>query len=337
MAASAINLLVADDSRVARLIFRDVAAGSRLPINVIEAADGRECVHQLAGGRIDMAFIDIHMPNMSGLEAMWAARELGIRTFVTLMSGAVNEKIIELARKLRPYEFLFKPFGRSEVEQAIRIYQVLSAPLTVLIVDDSATVRKIIQRTLDASVFRISAEEVPDGDAALARCRARSFDLVFLDCNMPGLNGFEVIDRLKQCDPKTRVVMISGQWDDRREREAMARGATAFLRKPFDAARLDVLLHELHDVPSPRIAADGGPGLASQFSIAILGRTISVTHKETGHVYEYLWFPDSPHLRLAQVRQNKEAAKFSRQIRADAELAAILELRQARLLRPAPV
>jgi hypothetical protein len=78
---------------------------------------------------------------------------------------------------------------------------------------------------------------------------------------------------------------------------------------------------------------DGGSGLTSQFDIAIVGRTISVTHKDTGQVYEYLWFPGSLHLRLAQVRLDKAADRFSRQVRADAEPAAILELRQAKLVR----
>jgi hypothetical protein len=69
-----------------------------------------------------------------------------------------------------------------------------------------------------------------------------------------------------------------------------------------------------------------------QFDVAIAGRTISLRHKPTGHVYEYLWFRDAPHLRLGQVRENFGAQVPPRQIRADARHAAILELKQARLL-----
>jgi two-component system chemotaxis response regulator CheY len=335
MSNSPIKMLVADDSRVARHIIREIALDLRLPVRVIEAADGFACVDALAAGDVDMAFIDVHMPNMSGLEALWAARELGVKTFVTLMSGKVNEKIIELTRKLRPYEFLFKPFARSEIERIIRTYLVLSTPLRALIVDDSAAVRKIVGKSLAASLFRISAEAAADGAAALERCRDGKFDLVFLDCNMPGLDGLETLDRLKRSDANIKVIMISGQWTQARESEAVARGAAAFLHKPFAPAAVDALLHELYDVPSPRIMSDSGGGLTSRFNIAIVGRTISITHKETGHVYEYLWFPDPPHLRLAQVRQNKAADRFSRDIRADAELAAILELKHAKLVRAA--
>lgn len=333
MSTSPIKMLVADDSRLTRRVFHDVAAQARVPIVVVEATDGRECIERLAGGDIDIAFVDVHMPHMSGLEAVWAARETGLRTFVTLMSAAVNEKIIELTRKLRPYEFLFKPFGRSDIERILGIYQVLSAPLRALIVDDSGAVRKVVHKVLDASVFRIVAEEVGDGAAALARCRPGAFDVVFLDCNMPGLDGFATLERLKRCDPNLKVVMISGQWNEGAEREAAARGAVAFLRKPFHAADVDMLLHELYDVPSPRIMSEGRSALTSQFDIAIVGRTISVTHKDTRHVYEYLWFPDSPNLRLAQMRQNRADDRLSRQLRADAELAAILELKQSNLVR----
>jgi two-component system, chemotaxis family, chemotaxis protein CheY len=167
------------------------------------------------------------------------------------MSASVNEKIIALTRKLRPYEFLFKAFGCSDVERILGVYQVLSAPLRALIVDDSGVVRKLVQKVLGASVFHIAAEEVGDGAAALERCRPGAFDVVFLDCNMPGLDGFETLKRLKRSDPRLKVVMISGQWSEEVEREATARGAIAFLRKPFHAADIDVLLLKLYDVPSP--------------------------------------------------------------------------------------
>jgi CheY-like chemotaxis protein len=87
MSNSPIKMLVADDSRVARHIIREVALDLRLPVRVIEVGDGFACVDALAAGDVDMAFIDIHMPNMSGLEALWAAREAGVKTVRDLDVG----------------------------------------------------------------------------------------------------------------------------------------------------------------------------------------------------------------------------------------------------------
>jgi hypothetical protein len=79
--------------------------------------------------------------------------------------------------------------------------------------------------------------------------------------------------------------------------------------------------------PADESAAPAGP-----FDITIAGRTISLRHRPTGHVYEYLWFRGAPHLRCGQIREKQGAEVPARRICAEARHAAILELQQARLL-----
>jgi CheY-like chemotaxis protein len=334
MAMPAIKMLVADDSRVVRLLLREAAERTAVPVEIIEASDGRECVACLTGGQIDLAFVDVHMPHMSGLEALWEARDLGIKTFVILMSTPGNERSIEIARKLNAYEFLFKPFGHKEVGDIIKSYARLALPRRALVVDDSASVRKLVGKVLAGSLFRVEVVAAPDGETALAYCEIGNFDIVFLDCNMPGLNGLETLDRLVAHKPDIKVVMISGEANEERERDALKRGAFAFLHKPFYSGDVDALLHDLYGICSPNLTSEG-TSLVSQFDTVIVGRTISITHKATGNVYEYLWFRDAPHLRLGQLRQNKGAGRFSRHVSADAENAAILELKRAKLVNAA--
>ena len=80
------KLLVADDAEAVRAIFREVTQRSCGLVELVEATDGRECVKLLSRCDIDLAFIDVFMPEMSGLEALRGARHVGIKTFVTLMS-----------------------------------------------------------------------------------------------------------------------------------------------------------------------------------------------------------------------------------------------------------
>jgi CheY-like chemotaxis protein len=134
-----IKMLAADDSRVVRVLLREAAERTAVPVSVIEASDGLECADYLTGGEIDLAFVDVHMPHMSGMEAIWQAQNHGIKALVTLMSTAGNKAFIEYARKLNAYEFLFKPFGHSEVGDIIRSYARLSLPRRALVVDDSAS------------------------------------------------------------------------------------------------------------------------------------------------------------------------------------------------------
>jgi CheY-like chemotaxis protein len=251
-----IRMLVADDVQGIRHIFRHVAARSCGLIDLVEAADGRECVKALSRCDIDLAFIDVYMPEMSGLEALRGARTFGVKTFVTLMSGAPeSDQFMDLARQLKAYEFLRKPFGVRQVEAIIETYRRVVGATKVLIVDDSMTVRKVVQKVLAGSIFHMDCYEAPDGETALAFCDRVNFDLIFLDCNMPGLDGLATLDRLRLHNPDAKVVMISGLSDKHYETRALKRGAAAFLAKPFSARDVDTTLHALFGLKLPNLMA----------------------------------------------------------------------------------
>ena len=69
-----------------------------------------------------------------------------------------------------------------------------------------------------------------------------------------------------------------------------------------------------------------------RFDVTIAGRTVAVAHKDSGHRYEYLWFREPPHLRATHVLENRQAGRDPGAFRAEAERAALLELRTARLV-----
>lgn len=248
-----IKMLVADDSRTIHAFFQKAVGQFKQPVEIVCAYDGRQCAELLDRGNIDLAFIDINMPQMSGMEAVGAARQHRIKTFVTLMSGEVEAPSSKLARELKVYEYLAKPFQAEDIEAIVDTYCRLSAPKRALIVDDVKTMRLIIQKVLANSIFRLELEDAADGETAVARCQAESFDIVFLDCNMPGMNGLETLDRLLASEPRLKVVMMSAEHHAEREHEALKRGATAFLHKPFYPADIDTVLHDIHKVGEPSV------------------------------------------------------------------------------------
>jgi len=263
-----IKMLVADDAQAIRSIFCKVAERSCGLIELVEASDGRECVKILSRGEIDLAFIDVYMPEMSGLEALRSARHIGIRTFVTLMSGPDSDHFMELGRQLRAYEFLRKPFGVRDIEGIIKIYERVIGPTKVLIVNDSMTVRKVVQHVLKASIFRLDCYEALDGETALAYCDRVNFDIIFLDCNVPGQDSLAILDRLRLHNSDARVVMVSGANGKDDKRRALKRGAAAFLAKPLRAVDIDAVLHQLFELRLPDLMtwAPGQPGAADAMS-----------------------------------------------------------------------
>ena len=254
------RVLVADDSPTVHTFFAGVLANWPHPVEQIAAHDGRECEDKLENDKVDLAFIDVNMPEMSGLEAVGVARFRGIRTFVTLMSVRAGEARFQLARQLKAYEFLVKPFGAAEVENVLRTFERVSAPTKVLVVDDSATVRRMILKIAAGSIFHITCDEAGDGATAIEKFAAGQHDIVFLDCNMPGIDGLQTLAELRMRNPLARVIMISAERNEERVRIAMQLGAVDFVHKPFSAADVDQMVHKAYGLAPPGLA--GRPRLA---------------------------------------------------------------------------
>ena len=158
-----ITMLIADDSHIAVQLLSDAARASKLPLRLSTTDNGRDCLTLLNGSNIDLAFIDVHMPELSGTEAFWSARKQGIATFVTLMSSPPAAEAVEMARKLQAYEFLFKPFTAADAVAIMQTYARISSPTKILIVDDSATVRQLVQKVVNGSVFNCEITEAAGG------------------------------------------------------------------------------------------------------------------------------------------------------------------------------
>jgi CheY-like chemotaxis protein len=117
---------------------------------------------------------------------------------------------------------------------------------TILIVDDDAMIRKLITTTLQ-DVAGYSLREAADGMAALEAALEARPEIVFLDYDMPRLNGIETCRRLRS-DPATAgatIVMLTAMSDGRAQDSAVAAGADLFLTKPFSPLRLLRLVDEL--------------------------------------------------------------------------------------------
>jgi DNA-binding NtrC family response regulator len=327
-----ISMLIADDASIYQQILHDAARASKLPLRLCTTDNGRDCLTMLNGAHVDLAFIDVHMPELSGTEAFWSARKQGIETFVTLMSSPPAPEAVEMAKKLHAYEFLFKPFTVSDTVAIIKTYSRVSSPTKVLIVDDSSAVRRIVQKIVDGSVFNCTIEEAADGETALSRCRMTPFDVVFLDYNMPGLGGINTLKWLLVTQPQLKVVMISAEHNLANEDQALDNGACAFLRKPFTSEDVDLVLHSAFGLRSPNLKLNGNQ---PSFDVAIEGATVRVAHKPSGHIFEYLWCRTPPYLRNAVVRAAAICQVAPTHVAPAAAKSALLELKSARLLAAA--
>ena len=116
---------------------------------------------------------------------------------------------------------------------------------TVLIVDDEPPIVELVRFTLEDEHVRVL--EAGDGLEALAMARAEQPDLIFLDVQLPHLNGFEVCRRLRR-EPrleKTKIVMLTAAGQAHDLARGRAAGADLYLTKPFSPLRLLTLVSSL--------------------------------------------------------------------------------------------
>ncbi len=116
----------------------------------------------------------------------------------------------------------------------------------ILIVDDEESIGDALRQ-----VFEYEGHDVQvarDGPEGLEKVEAFRPDVTFLDVKMPGMDGLEVLDRIKEEDPQALVVMISGHGTIDTAVEATRKGAYDFLEKPLDTDRLLVTLRNALEI-----------------------------------------------------------------------------------------
>lgn len=248
-----LNVMIADDSSTIRLFIVNALRQSEYSLKLTEAADGGTCLEMLASGNFDVAFIDLNMPRMSGIEAVNRSRKLGVSTFIAIMSSQSDPAMLDMARELGAYEYFIKPFQAEDVLSIVRNYTQLTKPTSILLVDDSRAIRAVIHRVLENSLFNLDIEEAFDGSNGLSVYKARHHDIVFLDLNMPGISGSQTLTRLRQMNRQVQVVLITTP-QSRKQVEALDPDSyAAVLYKPFYSADVDRVLHELYGLELPEL------------------------------------------------------------------------------------
>jgi two-component system, chemotaxis family, chemotaxis protein CheY len=113
--------------------------------------------------------------------------------------------------------------------------------LDVLIVDDSAAIRKILQRVLMQLQVPLGiVHEAGDGREALEILKTKPVGLIFSDINMPNMDGIELLTQLKSSDDfKTiPILMVTTEGSQAKVLRALELGAAGYLRKPFTAEQI---------------------------------------------------------------------------------------------------
>jgi two-component system, NtrC family, response regulator AtoC len=143
--------------------------------------------------------------------------------------------------------------------------------MDVLVVDDDSGVRVTLRGMLARRGFNVI--EAADGAAAIARLNTGPVDVVITDLVMPQANGFEVLRRARECQPRTPVIMLTAEGSIRDCVAAIQAGAFNFLTKPFQASDVEeqvrAALNSRDSMPRPRRSTDD----LSRPQVALIGQS----------------------------------------------------------------
>jgi two-component system chemotaxis response regulator CheY len=222
-----------------RDLIRRAMAGASIPVIVTEieaAGDATAALKALAGDTHEAVLFDSAMPGQA-MQALVAAIRGEPGRPLAVAIGDASGLDVDCV--------LAKPVEQQQAASLIENCIAVRLPKRVLVVDDSAAVRSVIQKVLKASRFRITADEADGHASAVEQVRRGAFDVVILDCHMSGEDGFETLAELRKIRPDARILMITEKQDRAMAERARGEGAADLLYKPFFANDIDTAFNRL--------------------------------------------------------------------------------------------
>ena len=222
---------------------------------VIEASNGLAALSTLAATPVDLVMTDLMMPKMNGWRLMSAMRERGIEVPVVIITAYMNQEGQDVLTSRDVSSFLVKPVDLDEMAKVIdgvlRTPDATGPKQRILAVDDEEDVRLIVSTCLENAGY--SVETAANGTEALAKVKQFKPQLVVMDIMMPGLNGFQVCEKLRAAAETADlpIVMLTVKAAAEYVRKAMSLRISGYLVKPMDPDALLARVRKVLPAPKP--------------------------------------------------------------------------------------
>jgi PAS domain S-box-containing protein len=231
-------LVVEDDRDIAELIGRHLTASG---YQVSIAGRAQDALETARAAHPNLITLDIYLPDADGFELLQQLKSdqstADIPVVIVSVLGDQREGL-----RLGAVDYLTKPIDPGRLVYSVN--RVLQGPGKVLVVDDDRDTRDLLQSALEQRGFAVVLTS--SGKRALTLARQEHPNLILLDLKLPGMDGYEVLQRLKGM-PETAdipVMVITGSLTDEelKQHKLLSLGAARFMTKPF---AVDELVYEI--------------------------------------------------------------------------------------------
>ena len=258
------RILIIDDDEISRTTLREIFKAEPT-WEIVEASNGQDALDLLCDGlHPDLCLVDLVMPEVGGIELLRRIRrDPTLRALrAAVVSGSRDKDQIVALAQLNISGYILKPFDPAKTLATLQQLLAPSAanPLlasrnllahTVLLAEDSE-----IERTALRDIFQSEPHweivEAKDGQEALNRLYAGLRpDLALVDLRMPELDGYTLIQRIRE-DPALRlikVLVLSGEHDREKVIQLARLQISGYLLKPINPAKVRAAIHQAMGLP----------------------------------------------------------------------------------------
>ncbi|MEA2273452.1 MAG: two-component system, sensor histidine kinase and response regulator, partial [Solirubrobacteraceae bacterium] len=261
-ALDAVRIIIADDNETNRRILEGHLTS--WGADVVSASTGSEALHLLVAAAGDgvpfrIAILDMKMPDFDGWQVAQLVRHDPLLDAIALVllssTGEDDEEPVVLercthvkkpVRHARLLEALHHAIGAEQPDPPRAAGATADATpegVTILVVEDHAINQALVTAMLAGRGHRV--EVADNGAAALEALSESRYDLVFMDCQMPEMDGFEATAEIRRREGRLRhtpiVAMTANSMKGDRDR-CIASGMDGYLSKPFRGPQLDAVL-----------------------------------------------------------------------------------------------
>ena len=257
------RVLVAEDNPTTQALLRRLLEDLGCRVDI--AVNGRIAVEKL--DRHQLILMDLRMPEMDGFEATRQIRRQGKTVPIIALTAHGERQNADECLAAGFNAYLQKPFrnrqlqelvghwlGQGQIEPVNSFVQnspetlTIPPPPRVLVVDDTEANRRLMQILLAQRGYAVEVAE--NGAMAFELLAQRPFDLVFMDCRMPGMDGFEATRRLRQTHGRLPVIALTARHGEAVREECLSQGMNDYLAKPFKQSHLEEILQRWLPAPA---------------------------------------------------------------------------------------